>query len=346
MLSWFCGCLLAFSVSGKQLYIDFDNYPEGSSPTNFHSALIGEGSPGRWQIVSTEVPSFLPPLTDKAIVNKHGVLAQTAEDMTDERFPMFIYDGDKFGDFKLSTRFKIISGIAEQMAGMVFRFQDSSNFYVARVSSLGRNVRFYKVVNGVRSDPIGPTMDVSNGVWHTLEIQCDGNQINIRLDDHFVMPTLSDNTFAEGKLGFWTKSDSLSYFADCLVEYTPRQAAAQEMVDNVIGKEPRILGLRIYTLQTNNTTRVIASKEPADVGMVGTDAEIGAITNGVISYGTERGAVLVTLPLRDRNGEYIAAVRVKLKSYMTESQDAAIVRAGIVRKHLEDLCTSSEDLGK
>jgi len=161
MLSWFCGCLLAWSVSGKELYINFDDYPEGSSPTNFHSALAGEGSPGRWRIVNTEVPSFLPPLTDKATVDRHGVLAQTAEDMTDERFPMFIYDGQTFSDFKLSTRFKVVSGIAEQMAGMVFRFQDSSNFYVVRVSSLGRNVRFYKVVNGVRSDPIGPTMDVA-----------------------------------------------------------------------------------------------------------------------------------------------------------------------------------------
>jgi len=346
MLSWFCGCLLAWSVSGKELYINFDDYPEGSSPTNFHSALAGEGSPGRWRIVNTEVPSFLPPLTDKATVDRHGVLAQTAEDMTDERFPMFIYDGQTFSDFKLSTRFKVVSGIAEQMAGMVFRFQDSSNFYVVRVSSLGRNVRFYKVVNGVRSDPIGPTMDVAAGTWHTLGIQCDGNQINIRLDDRPVMPTLIDNTFSEGKLGFWTKSDAVSYFADCLVDYIPRIAAAQQMVDNVVEKESRLLDLRIYTLQTNNTTRAIACKVPGDIGLAGTDAELVAITNGVISYGTERGAVLVTLPLRDRNGDYIAAVRVKLKSYITESQDGAVLRAGMVRKRLEELCTSAEDLGK
>jgi hypothetical protein len=346
MLFWFCGCLLACSVSGKELYINFDDYPEGSSPTNFHSALAGEGSPGRWQIVKTAVPSFLPPLTDKAIVDQHGVLAQTAEDMTDERFPMFIYDGEKFNDFKLSTRFKVVSGIAEQMAGMVFRFQDSSNFYVVRVSSLGRNVRFYKVVNGVRSDPIGPAMDVPAGTWHTLGIQCDGTQINIRLDDHLIMPTLNDNTFTDGKLGFWTKSDAVSYFADCMVDYVPRIAAAQQMVDTIIAKEPRILSLRIYTLQTNNTTKVIASEVPSEVGMAGTDAEIGAITNGGIFYGTERGAVLVTLPLRDRNGDYIAAIRVKLKSYITESQDGAVLRAGMVRKHLEDLCTSAEDLGK
>ena len=80
--------------------------------------------------------------------------------MTDERFPMFIYDGEKFRDFRFLTRFKIVSGVSEQMAGLVFRFQNTSNFYVVRASALGRNVRFYKVVNGARSDPIGPTCDI------------------------------------------------------------------------------------------------------------------------------------------------------------------------------------------
>ena len=38
-----------------------------------------------------------------------------------------------------------------QMAGMVFRFQNASNFYVVRASALGHNVRFYKMVDGVRA---------------------------------------------------------------------------------------------------------------------------------------------------------------------------------------------------
>ena len=234
------------------------------------------------------------------------------------------------------------------MAGVVFRFQNSSTFYVVRVSSLWATMSvFTTVVNQVRADPIGPALNVPIGTWHTLGVQCEGNRINIYLDDRQIMPTLNDNSFAGGKIGFWTKSDAaVSYFADLMVDYTPTIAAAQAMVDSITQKETRLLGLRIYTLQTNDTTRIIASKLPEEIGQAGTQAELGAITNGIISYGTEPDAVLVTLPLRDRNGEYIAAIRVKMKSYLTESQDAAVMRASVIRKQLEALCTSAEDLGK
>ncbi len=344
---WLLAAGLTWSVSGAELQFNFAGLPAGATPTNFHSALAGGGSPARWKIVLDEVPPLLAPLTDKApATTRRGVLAPASEDMTDERFPMFIYDGDTFRDFKFSMRFKIVSGITEQMAGVVFRFQNTSNFYVVRVSSLGHNVRFYKVVNGQRSDPIGPLLDVPLGTWHNLGVRCEGNQISIFLDDRPVMPPLGDNTFSEGKLGFWTKSDAVSYFADGKVTYTPRVPAAQQLVDNLMEKQPLILGVQIFTLQTNNTTRIIASKYPAEIGQAGTDVESQAITDGLTFFGRERGVVLVSLPLRDRNGENIAALRVKLKSYFTETQDAAVTRALMIRKKLEELCTSADDLNK
>jgi hypothetical protein len=290
---------------------------------------------------------FAPLPGSAPAVTQSGVLAPIAEDMTDEHFPMFIYDGDTYRDFRVTTRFKIVSGIAEQMAGLVFRFQNNSNFYVVRASSLGQNIRFYKVVNGERSNPIGPMFKVPAGEWHTLAVQCDGDKINIFFDDRPVMPTLNDNSFNEGKVGFWTKSDALSYFADLTMDYTPRVAVAQSMVDTLIDQEPRILGLRIYAMESENQTnltRVIASKMTNEIGQVGTDAEMSAITNGSILYGTTRGAVYVTLPLRDRNGDYIAAVWVKLKSYITQSQDAAVFRATTIRNKLEGLSGSRDVL--
>ena len=66
------------------------------------------------------------------------------------------------------------------------------------------------------------------------------------------MPTLGDNTFADGKLGFWTKSDAVSYFTDATVDYTPIVPAAQALVNTIMEQQPRILGLQIYTLGTND----------------------------------------------------------------------------------------------
>lgn len=338
---------LAMSVSGAELRFNFGDFAEGSTPTNFSSALFGAGKPGAWKVAMDDVPSAFAPLTDKApSVTRHGVLAQTSQDMTDEHFPMFVYGNEIFRNFKLTTRFKIISGVAEQMAGVVFRYQNSSNFYVVRASALGKNVRFYKVVNGQRSDPIGPVLGVSVGAWHTLAVQCEGNQINIFYDDQLVMPPLGDNSFAEGKVGFWTKSDSVSYFSDTVVNYTPRIPVAQALVNSVMEKQPRILGLRIYTLSSTNTTRIIASKDPAEVGQPGTEAELAAIQSGTISFGREKGVVLVTLPLHDRNGEDIAAVRVRLNSFWGETQDNAVNRATLIRKIMQAQCSSAEELLK
>ena len=347
ILIWFCGMILALSASGAELHFDFSETTEGSIPTNFSTALFGTGQTPVWKIVMDEVPSAFAPLTDKApMVTRHGVLAQTSRDLSDEHFPLCVYDAEIFRNFKFSTRFKMVSGITEQMAGLVFRYQNTSNFYVVRASALGRNIRFYKVVNGVRSDPIGPNIDLTAGSWHTLAVQCEGNQINIALDNKPVMPTLGDNSFAEGKIGFWTKSDAVSYFADAAVDYTPRIPVAQSLVNSIMEKQSRIVGLRIYTLETNLTPHIIASKETTEVGQAGTEAELAAIQNGTISFGKDKGEVLVTLPLHDRNGEDIAAVRVRLKSFFGETQDNAVNRAMLIVKMMQSMCTSAEDLRK
>ena len=347
MFFWLLSCLAAWSVAGAELQFNFGEIAGNGSLTNFHAALLGSGQPAAWRILSDEVPSAFAPLTDRAQnTASRNVLAQTSQDPADERFPMFIYDGEKFRDFKFTTRFKIVSGLLEQMAGVVFRFQNTSNFYVVRASALGKNLRFYKVVNGVRSDPIGPACEIVPGAWHQLAVQCSGNQITIWLDDRPVMPMLGDNTFADGQLGFWTKSDAVSYFADATVNYTPIVPVAQALVNTIMAQQPRILGLQIYTVGTNNSTRILASKEPVEVGRPGTEAELAAIRDGTISFGRESGAVLVTMPLHDRNGDNIAAVRFKLKSFLGETQDNAVNRALILLKMMQNLCTSAEDLQK
>jgi len=342
---WICFFALALKVSGAEIHFNFSDRPTGTTPTNFQSALSGGGPPAVWKIVMDEVPSAFAPLTDKAaVVTRHGVLAQTSGDVTDERFPMLLFTGEKFRNFRFTTRFKIVSGITEQMAGLVFRYQNASNYYVVRASALGQNVRFYKVVNGVRSDPIGPQLAVSAGAWHALAVQCEGTQISLWYDGRLVMPPLGDNSLNEGLLGFRTKSDTVAYFTDAAVDYVPVIPAAQAMVNKIVETQTRLLGLRIYAAQTNGLPRVIASKDTAEIGKEGTDAEAAAIRDGSVFFGREKGVVLVTLPLHDRNGDYIAAVRVRLKSFFGETQDTALTRARAIVKMLQEQVGAAKDL--
>jgi len=341
-----CCLAAALSASGAEIKINFNDFAQGQSPTNFHSALAGGGKPGEWKVVMDDVPSAFGALSGQTpIYNRHAVLAQTGGDATDERFPMLIYDGETFKDLKVTTQFKIVGGVAEQMAGIVFRFQNESNFYVVRASALGHNLRFYKVVNGARSDPLGPTVDILLNTWHTLTVQCQGTQIIVWIDGHSAMPPLNDNTFTFGKFGFWTKSDAMSHFGDTVIDYTPRIPAAQTLVDNIMKELPRIAGLRICTLDDKGQPRILASKDEKEIGQPGTDEEKDAYATGAIYFGRGKGTLTITMPFCDRNGEPIASARVQLKStFLGESRDAAITQARVIVQEMQAQATSRQDL--
>jgi len=347
-MRYFVFCLwlgLTAPIFSAEIKIDFSDFATRQSPTNFHSVLAGSGQPGEWKVIEDEVPSLFPALTGKApAVTRHSVLAQLSQNPADNRFPLLIYDGETFGDFKLTTRFKIVSGVAEQMAGIVFRFQNASNFYVVRASALGQNLRFYKMVNGQFVDPFTLGTNIAVGVWHTLTVQCEGIQINCRLDDALAMPLQVPNTFVTGKIGFWTMSDAVSYFDNTTIDYKPRVPAAQALVNSIMKEQPRILTLRIYALDAQGQPRIIASNDEKEIGQPGTDAEKIAITDGTVSFGKSPGVVAVSLALRDHNGDPVAAVRVRLKSFLGETQDTAVSRATLLVHQMQAQVTTSEDL--
>lgn len=338
------------SVSAAEIKINFADFSANQTPTNFSSALEGTGANGDWKIISDEAPSsfqqsLMPQIKATPSIARRSVLAQLSEDQTDEHFPMFIYDGMVFKNFKATTQFKIVSGVAEQMAGMVFRYQNASNFYVIRASALGHNVRFYKVVNGIRSDPIGPAVDISTNIWHSLAVQCDGDQIIFALDGKPATLPLHDTSFASGKIGFWTKSDAVSYFANLTIDYTPIIPPAQALVNDIMKEYPRILGLRIYTLDDQGRPKIIASKDEKEIGEPGTDAEKNTLMDGKVFYGHGKGTVAVDYPLNDRNGDTIATVRVELKSYsLAETQDMVLARVRIIINEMQKRVLSKEDL--
>lgn len=341
-------CLLvavAFSADAAEKVFDFSEMPADKPPAGFRSLLAGAGAPGDWKIVMDEVPPLLAPLTDKApSVTRRAVLAQLNQDPTDGRFPLLVFEGESFADFTLTTRFKMVRGEKEQMAGIAFRLQDEKNFYVIRASALGNNVRFYKVVNGERSAPIGPEQPVTRGVWHELKIQCKGNQISSWLDGHEAIPTLTDNSLPVGKFGFWTKSDSLSYFMDTKLLYTPLVSPAQTAVRDLLKKNPRLRDVKIYARSAGGEPQVIGCKNEKDLGAAGGKVEEACISKGEIFYGKERTQVSVVMPLRDRNGEPIAAMRLAMESFVGQTEQNALARARPLVKQVQARVQTVADL--
>ncbi len=347
MLSRILGLWLAVlgPATAAELVFDFSTVPAKQIPPGFTNLLAGKGKLGDWRVITDEFPSALPALNEKTpSMTQRSVVGQFSIEVTDEHFPILLYDREAFTDFTLTTKFKLVDGVTEQMAGIVFRLQDVQNFYVIRASGLGNNVRFYKMVAGARSAPIGPELPVPRGVWHELKISCQGNHIQAWLNGQEAIPPLTDTSFAAGKLGYWTKSDAISYFTDTKIVYTPRETQAQVLVRNTVTANPRLVGLKIYLSDENGVPRVAASKDEKEIGVAGGDAEKQAITAGKISYGKGKDTVAVVQPLRDRNGEPIAAVRVTMKSFTGQTEQSALQRALPIVKAMQARVRSLAEL--
>jgi len=339
--------LLAWPAMAAEHRFDFADVRENQTPPGFRSAVTGRGKLGDWRVIMDEVPPLLPPISPAApAVAKKAVLAQLAQDPTDEHFPLLIYEGAIVDDFTLTTRFKTVKGVAEQMAGIAFRVQNETNYYVVRASSLGNNLRFYKVLNGERGPLVGPTVPVPIGVWHELTVECKGNTIRCLFDGkELITATDKVNPFLSGKLGFWTKSDSVSYFADTRLVYRPHEAPAQVLVREALKKYPRLLGLQVYVLGDEpKTPRLLASKNTNEVNRAGGKVEQDVIEQGAPYYGKEKEFVSVVLPLRDRNGDPVAAVRVIMSTFAGQTEQNAFARALPIVREMQSRVGSLQDL--
>ncbi len=338
--------VLSFTAGAAQINFNWSLDPLGRAPTNFTSRLTGGGAPGDWKLVTDDVPPLLATINPNAPIPRRNVLAQLSTDKTDERFPLLVYEGETFRDFTLKTRFKTVSGVTEQMAGVAFRIVDERNYYVVRASSLGNNLRFYKFVNGERSVPIGPEIPVPSGVWHQLAIEAKANQIRILLNDREAMPVLTDNSFQQGKIGFWTKSDSVSHFVDATISYKPIEPETQVAVRQMLKNRPKtLLGLKLFARDGTgtNSCKMIASDNESERGQPGGASELDVLNRekSYIAKGKER--VEVTLPIRDHNGEIIAAARFVMPTFIGQTEKNALERAMPIRGELELLIQASRD---
>ncbi len=190
-------------VAGKPLVENFDSEAAGKPPAHFKLALTGQGAEGTWVVKE-----------DLTAPSKPNVLAQTSTDTTDYRFPIAILEEGSFKDFDLSVKFKAVSGKVDQAGGLIFRVQDANNYYVVRANALEDNYRLYHVIDGRRRQFAGANFKVTSGEWHELRVECVGNRIICYYDGQKKIEATDDTFKDTGKIGLWTKADSVTYFDD------------------------------------------------------------------------------------------------------------------------------------
>lgn len=346
-----CALFLTVGAQASEIIFDFNKTPEGKVPQKFSVWLQGQGEAPQWKVLIDDVPSLVDRVVGKGgSTVRAATIAQTSTDPADERFTSLVYDGEIFTDFTFTTRFKLVSGTKERMAGLVFRAQDKDNYYVLRASGLGNTFRFYKFVDGVRSQPIGPEIQIPTGVWQEMAVQCEANKIRCFLNGKQVIPDLTDNSFIQGKIGFWTKSDSVSYFTESKVVYTPREIFAKKVIASLMERYPRTLAVKIFAapLNSGNVTNVsllYSSKEISEAE-VKEDISVAATAIGSdmpMLYQTKE-IVKVTMPLHDRNGDPIAAIRIELNPFIGQTEQTSLNRGIVYKKEVESRIKNLKDL--
>ncbi len=339
-----CGTVLAGAAD--VLEFDFSRTEAGGLPAGWRPALTGGGPPPRWEMRWLEAPATLAPITpDAPNVARRAALGEVSGDPTDERFPLLVYEPQEFGDFTLRAWLRPERGTAERMAGIAFRYQNPSNYYVVRISARGNTLRFFKIVDGVRSNPVGPNLPVASAQWNDLQIEARGNKIRLRLNGVDI-PELTDTTFTRGKVALWTKSDSESWFAGLRLDFTPLVTPAEAARRGALGAFPRLLGASIVSRPAPDAPwQVTAASEEAEVGRPAGTLEEEVLRRDTPGFRRGKEHVEAGYPLYDRNGEILGALRVRMTTFRGQT-DANILARGVpVRKLVQERLGGADAAG-
>ncbi len=134
---------------------------------------------------------------------------------TNNAFNVIIAAGGPYKNVDVSVRFKPISGREDASAGIVFRFSEG-RYYVIRANALENNFNFYYYDHGRHQINSASVRAPALGQWHKLRITAEGDHIQGWLNDRRLTDS-RDSRFAEGRIGLWTKADSVTAFDDLVV---------------------------------------------------------------------------------------------------------------------------------
>src|SRR5216110_1526043 len=178
--------------------VNFDSDAVGAAPAGWTCGVTGRGSP-RWAVAA-----------DPTAPSKSNVLMQSGSGT----FPWCVKSGTSLADGFVEVKFKPISGGEDQAGGLVWRWKDGDNYYVARANALENNVSLYHTTNGRRITIKYVDAPVPPNVWHTLRVEFSGKRIKVALDGKTYIDLEDAHIAGAGAVGLWTKADSVTAFDD------------------------------------------------------------------------------------------------------------------------------------
>ena len=183
--------------------IAFDSDRPGATPPGWQAGVTGKGTP-RWTVEA-----------DATAPSKPNVLRQSGSGT----FPWCVRQSTALSDGHVEVKFKPLSGREDQAGGVVWRWKDGDNYYVARANALENNVSLYYTAGGRRNTIQYVDAPVARNDWHTLRVEFSGKRIRVSLDGKPYIDVEDGHITGAGAVGVWTKADSVTLFDD--FEYAP-----------------------------------------------------------------------------------------------------------------------------
>jgi 3-keto-disaccharide hydrolase len=178
--------------------ISFDKDQTGAAPSGWRAGVTGRGSP-KWLVEE-----------DATAPSKPNVLKQSGSGT----FPWCVRPDVSLTDGYVEVKFKPISGKEDQAGGLVWRWKDGDNYYVARANALENNVSLYYTENGRRNTLKYVNAPVPRNTWHTLRVEYSAKKIRVILDGKPYIEMEDGHIAGNGAVGVWTKADSVTLFDD------------------------------------------------------------------------------------------------------------------------------------
>ncbi len=192
--------LILLALTAHAATDNFDDAKPGPLPTHWNGkwtgTQTGDGA-AKWSIEK-----------DATAPSKPHVLAQRGE----AQYPVALKNDTAIKDGFVEVKFKPVAGREDQAGGVVWRAKDSNNYYIARANALEDNVTIYHTIGGRRVSFKSVDTKVASGVWHTLRVDFHGNQFTVTFDGKKVIEASDDSFKDAGKVGVWTKADSVTLF--------------------------------------------------------------------------------------------------------------------------------------
>ena len=178
--------------------INFDADRVGALPAAWTAGVTGRGA-FHWAVEA-----------DASAPSAPNVLKQSGRG----DFPWCVKRGVAIADGYVEVKFKPLAGTDDQAGGVVWRWKDGDNYYVARANALENNVSLYYTQSGRRITLKYVDAPVAKGQWHVLRVEFAGSRIAVALDGKRYIELEDKHIGGAGAVGVWTKADSVTVFDD------------------------------------------------------------------------------------------------------------------------------------